>query len=86
MSSLLLVANRIDATKTAMMTGTTTNGEEMCIAQAPCWFQSTKWIGGGSKQALLVKEGGFGVIWGSVWREMRKIWSIFGMFLGITIA
>jgi hypothetical protein len=36
LSSLLLVANRIDATKTAMMTETTTYGEEICIAQAPC--------------------------------------------------
>jgi hypothetical protein len=35
-SSLLLVANRIDATKTAMMTGTTKNGEVMCMAQTPC--------------------------------------------------
>jgi hypothetical protein len=28
---LLLVANRIEAKKTAMITETTTNGEEMCI-------------------------------------------------------
>jgi hypothetical protein len=28
---LLLVANRIEAKKTATMTGTTTNGEEMFI-------------------------------------------------------
>jgi hypothetical protein len=40
-SSLLLVAKKIDTTKTAMMTGTTTKGEEMCMAQAPCWFQNT---------------------------------------------
>ena len=32
-SSLLLVANRIDATNTAMITGTTTNGEVMFIVQ-----------------------------------------------------
>jgi hypothetical protein len=38
---LLLVANRIDATKTAMITGTTKNGEVMCIAQAPCYIQNT---------------------------------------------
>jgi hypothetical protein len=30
-SSLLLVANKMHAVKTAMMTGTTTNGEVMCI-------------------------------------------------------
>ena len=41
-SSLLLVANRIDATKTAMMTGTTKNGEVMCITQAPCCCQINK--------------------------------------------
>jgi hypothetical protein len=34
-SSLLLVANRIDTTKTTMMTGTTKNGDEMLMAQAP---------------------------------------------------
>jgi hypothetical protein len=33
LSSLLLVAYKIDATKAAMMKVTTTNGEEMCIAQ-----------------------------------------------------
>ena len=43
MSSLLLVANRIDATNAAMMTGTTTNGEEMCIARSPYRLQITKW-------------------------------------------
>jgi hypothetical protein len=32
-SSLLLVAKRIDARKTTMMTGTTTNGEVMLIGQ-----------------------------------------------------
>jgi hypothetical protein len=31
LSSLLLVANRIDATNTAIITGTTTNGEVMFI-------------------------------------------------------
>jgi hypothetical protein len=30
---LLLVENRIDATNTAMITGTTKNAEEMCIVQ-----------------------------------------------------
>jgi hypothetical protein len=38
LSSLLLVANRIEATKTATMTGTTTNGEAMCIRQAPYFY------------------------------------------------
>jgi len=38
-SSLLLVANKIDATKTTMMTGTTKNGDVMCMAQAPCCYQ-----------------------------------------------
>lgn len=42
LSSLLLVANRIDATKTAMITGTTKNGEFMCIVQAPCCSQINK--------------------------------------------
>jgi hypothetical protein len=35
LSSLLLVANRIEAKKTATITGTTTNGEAICIRQAP---------------------------------------------------
>jgi len=39
---LLLVENKIDTTNTAMITGTTTNGEEMCIVQTPCWFQGSK--------------------------------------------
>jgi hypothetical protein len=34
-SSSLLVANRIDTTKTTMMTGTTKNGEVMFMAQTP---------------------------------------------------
>jgi hypothetical protein len=34
-SSLLLVANRIDTTKTTMMTGTTKNGDVMFMAQTP---------------------------------------------------
>jgi hypothetical protein len=38
LSSLLLVDHKIEATKTAMMTETTTNGDEICIVQAPCWF------------------------------------------------
>ena len=38
LSSLLLVENKIDTTNTAMITGTTTNGEEMCMVQAPCCF------------------------------------------------
>jgi hypothetical protein len=46
-SSLLLVANRIETAKTARMTGTTTNGEEMCIAQAPYGDQSNKSRGRG---------------------------------------
>jgi hypothetical protein len=33
LSSLLLVANRIDATNVAIITETTKYGEEMCIAQ-----------------------------------------------------
>ena len=41
-SSLVLVAKRIDATNTAMMTGTTTNGEAMCMVQAPCCCQINK--------------------------------------------
>jgi hypothetical protein len=39
---LLLVAHKIDATKTAMMTGTTTYGEEMCIVQLLTGFRVTK--------------------------------------------
>jgi hypothetical protein len=34
-SSLLLVANRIEAAKTAIMTGTTKKGEVMLIRQSP---------------------------------------------------
>jgi len=34
-ASLLLVANRMAATKTTMMTGTTKKGEVMSMAQAP---------------------------------------------------
>jgi hypothetical protein len=41
-SSLLLVAQRMAATKMATITGTTKNGEVMCIAQAPYCSQSTK--------------------------------------------
>ena len=33
LSSLLLVAHRIDTAKTAMMTGTTKKGEVMCMVQ-----------------------------------------------------
>jgi hypothetical protein len=34
LSSSLLVANRMEARKAMMMTGTTTNGDEMCIARS----------------------------------------------------
>ena len=34
-SSLLLVAKRIDTTKTTMITGTTKKGEVMCMAETP---------------------------------------------------
>jgi hypothetical protein len=39
-SSLLPVANRIEVKKTATMTGTTKNGEVMCIPQTPyCYLE-----------------------------------------------
>jgi hypothetical protein len=37
-SSLLLVAKRIDTTKTKTITGTTKNGEVMSMAQAPDYY------------------------------------------------
>jgi hypothetical protein len=40
-SSLLLVANKMHSVKTTTMTGTTKNGEVMCMVQAP-EFRSTK--------------------------------------------
>jgi hypothetical protein len=39
---LLLVANRIDTTKTTTMTGTTKNGELMLMAQAPHGYSTKK--------------------------------------------
>jgi hypothetical protein len=41
-SSLLLVANRIDATKTTMMTGTTKNGDVMFMTQTPVSLEYQK--------------------------------------------
>jgi hypothetical protein len=54
LSSLLLVANKIDTMKTPMMTETTKNGEVMLILRAPlsCDYQTTKFdLAAGGRRA-----------------------------------
>jgi hypothetical protein len=56
---LLLVANRMDAKKTATIMGTTRNGEVMLMAVAPCFFQinSEQWtVNSGQGRWLVVSK------------------------------